>query len=163
MIKKCVVCGRQFDSPPSTNKITCSKECSLIRKSKNHRGKSNVWGKDARLRKSAQGVTDNLRRGTPAAKKSPRAGRFETNINAKTWVLKSPENVIVEVKNLKNWARNNTQLFGEDNTEEAAIKIASGIRQLKRSMEGKRGPVSSYKDWQLISWGDSEMGKRHNR
>lgn len=43
MIKKCVICGEGFPSPPSSKKITCSRECSLIRKSQSHMGKSNAW------------------------------------------------------------------------------------------------------------------------
>mgnify|MGYP000311522779 CR=1 FL=1 len=41
--------------------------------------------------KAAQGKTANLALGTPAAQKSPKSGKFLTNINAKDWHLISPD------------------------------------------------------------------------
>lgn len=39
MIRRCVVCGTKFNTPPSNNKITCSKACSDVRRSQSHQGK----------------------------------------------------------------------------------------------------------------------------
>ena len=45
-----------------------------------------------------------------------------------------------------------------EQTDEDAVKIASGFRQIKRSIEGKRyrngkpSPVSTCKGWTLVAW-----------
>lgn len=36
MIRRCVVCGSEFITAPSNNKITCSKACSDVRRSQSH-------------------------------------------------------------------------------------------------------------------------------
>ena len=62
--------------------------------------------------------------------------------------------------NLLDWARHHTEDFGMEPTEQSAVKIASGIQQIKRSMEGKirrkgkPSTVTSYKGWELMSWED---------
>lgn len=79
---------------------------------------------------------------TEAAQKSPKSGRFESNINAKTWKLTSPEGKTYICRNLKLWGRNHCELFGMENTEDNAHRIASGLRQAKR---GKI--AATYKGW----------------
>lgn len=39
MIRRCVVCGAEFIMAPSSNKITCSKACSDVRRSQSYQGK----------------------------------------------------------------------------------------------------------------------------
>ena len=64
--------------------------------------------------------------------------------------------------NLLDWARHHTQDFDMESTEVSAHKIASGFRQIKRSMEGKlrrKGKpytVTSYKGWELAAWEDKK-------
>ena len=163
MIRKCVICGREFSTPPSNNKITCSGDCSLIRKADSHRGKSNKWGPEAvaRARQRAKehpSITEALSRGTAAALKLPEGQRGPQNREAKVWVLISPEGVPQEVVNLLDWARRHAEdYFGVEATDKNAHNIASGIRQVKRAQEGKflrngkPATVSSYKGWQLLS------------
>lgn len=142
MKKICIICGTEFKSPPSSKKITCSKKCSSVRKSISHIGKHNDWGDEARLAQSKKGFTPNLQKGTDVAKKSPKSGRFETNVNAKTWVLCSPNNVIYTIRNLNKFCRDNETLF---NTPWR--NSSSGIRAILR----KKGRVpSSYKGWYLL-------------
>ncbi|HML33878.1 hypothetical protein [Sporomusa sphaeroides] len=146
--RHCVICGTPFPAYPSDKKVTCSKECSTENKRRTHTGKSNQWSVEARQRKSAEGMTDNLKKGTPAAKASPIAGPFETNQNALTWVLKSPEGEIYEVRNLALWLREHADML--DGTPEQA---EAGIKQIKRSMEGKtKRTVAQWKGWRLIEW-----------
>ncbi|MCM0759628.1 hypothetical protein M7775_13800, partial [Sporomusa sphaeroides DSM 2875] len=129
--RTCVICGTPFPAYPSNRKVTCSKECSTENKRRTHTGKSNKWSNEARQRKSAEGMTDNLKKGTPAAQASPIAGPFETNHNALIWVLESPEGEIYEVRNLALWLREHADML--DGTPEQA---EAGIKQIKRSMEG---------------------------
>ena len=73
MIKKCVVCGTEFRCPPSAKKVTCSKECSRIRKKETHEGKKNLWSEESKRRIAERGKTENLKLGTKAAKKSQKS------------------------------------------------------------------------------------------
>jgi hypothetical protein len=149
MTKLCVVCGKSFNAPPSSKKITCSDDCSIVRKSASHKGKSNTWADTSKQSVAKLGLTTNLKMGTPAATKSPIAGSFETNHNALDWVIKSPNGVTYTPRNLKLWIKNNINLFPGNTVPQ----VWSGFMQIKRSMTGKRKEsVTQYKDWQLISW-----------
>lgn len=164
MKRKCVICGREFDISPSTNKITCSKECSSARKSKTHMGKHNKWGDKARERaRAAAEKTGNLQNGNAAAQRNPTNRRGPQNRGAKTWHLVSPDGKPENVLNLLDWARRHADdYFGMEPTEHNAAVIASGIRQIKRSMEGKRyrhgvpSPISTYKGWTLTGWSENK-------
>lgn len=159
MIRKCVICGAEFKVSPSTNKITCSKACSIIQKSRSHKGKRNKWSQDKHVSaRMAAARTGNLKNGTAAALKLPEGQRGPQNRTAKIWHLRDPDGNPVIVANLQDWARHHTQDFGMDPTDEDASKIAAGFRQIKRSMEGKlrrKGKpytVTSYKGWTLAAW-----------
>lgn len=151
MIKQCVVCGKEFKCSPSDKIVTCSKECSRINKSRTHIGKSNTWTEESRKKLSEQGVTANLKKGTEAAKKSPKSGRFETNINAHGWHIVSPERNHYIFRNLFKWARENCDLFGLEKTEANAKKIARGILHAKAGTLGKPyANTCTYKGWEVI-------------
>ena len=159
MDRVCPVCGKVFKAPPSSKKVTCSRACSSIRKAQTHQGVSNAWGEEARRRKSAQGQTDNLRKGTPAAMASPISGRGESNRNALVWALRDPTGNTITVRNLQHWARENCELFGETPGDKSADRIAHGFYQVKRSMEGKLRrrdgtpcTVNAYKGWSVDGW-----------
>lgn len=149
MLKPCVICGKEFYAPPSSKKITCSSDCSTIRKSLTHKGKSNIWTEESRKALYGARQTNNLKLGTPAAKKSPISGSYETNINALDWVIKSPEGIIYAPRNLRLWIKNNINLFPGSKIDQ----VRSGFQQIKGSMNGKRkAAVYQYKGWQLIDW-----------
>lgn len=38
MRRRCVICGAEFDTPPSNNRSTCSPECSSIWRGQRHLG-----------------------------------------------------------------------------------------------------------------------------
>lgn len=163
MIRRCVVCGAEFPAPPSSNKITCSSNCSRIRKAQTHRGKSNRWAEDKRrAARQAAARTGNLRKGTAAALKRPDGQRGPGHRDAKIWYLRDPEGNEVVAVNLLDWARQHTADFGMETTDRGASAIASGFRQIKRSMEGKRyrngkpSPVATYKGWTLAAWADKD-------
>ena len=161
MKRNCVICGAEFDTPPSNNKITCSKACSSIRKSQTHKGKSNRWAADKRdsARQAAE-RTGNLKHGTAAALKRRDSQRGSEHRDAKIWYLRDPEGNQVIAVNLLDWARQHTSEFCMEPTDRSASTIASGFRQIKRSIEGKRyrngkpSPVSTYKGWTLVAWED---------
>lgn len=150
MIRRCVVCGREYETPPSSKKITCSKECSSARKRITHTGKHNTWNPEARARLSMAGQTDNLKLGTAAAQKSPIAGRFPTNQEAKIWTLVDPSGEEITVRNLLLWARENTALFGKPDGDHSAKQIAAGFRAISQTLLGTRKtPSMSYFGWTL--------------
>jgi len=160
VIKYCAVCGKPFPDSPSNNRVTCSKECSTIRKHQTHLGKSNIWSDESRQRQAEKGQTENLKLGTAAALNDPLNQRGPQNRNAMTWTLLAPDGEIHTVVNLLDWARLHTEdYFGMEATDENARVIASGIRNIKRSMEdklrranGKPYSVTQYKGWQLLGW-----------
>lgn len=156
MIKRtCVICGNDFQCFPSDNKITCSRECSLIRKQQTHTGKHNQWSEEAKSRLRKNGQTENLKKGTNSLKKSPIYGRYETNKEAKIWILIAPSGNEIVVRNLMLWARENTHLFNKEPGDKSASQISSGFKAIAQTMTGKRGTpgkqrgVMTYFGWTL--------------
>lgn len=147
-IKKCPVCGADFEAPPS-GKITCSPECATRWRRQAHLGKSNTWSAEARQRLAERGQTENLAKGTAAALSYPHSGPFETNLNAQHWVLQSPDGQIYSFCNLALWCRQNAEaLF-----QRSPAQVRSGILSLKRSQQGKLPrPANSYLGWTLIGY-----------
>lgn len=78
-----------------------------------------------------KGYRDNLKKGTPAAMKSPKMGRFDTNVNAKDWILISPAGKRYECHSLMNFVRNNPDIFGIDGSDDEVGKFANGLRTIK--------------------------------
>ena len=151
--RKCVICGTEFVCYPSDKKVTCGRpECVLENRRRSHKGVSNRWNAESRRKKSAQGLTDNLRAGTPAARKSPIAGRFETNRGAKFWRVRSPEGKIYEFTNLQLWARDNCELFGKPKSELSVQQIAHGFYSAYMAQRnvGEHHTLT-YKDWKLLA------------
>lgn len=148
MIKRCVICGADFKASPSSKKITCSRACSAERKRQTHTGITFSWSAEARQRKAAAGMNDNLRKGTPAAQTSPKAGAYETNQNALTWVIQAPDGQVYTVRNLSLWLRKHAEML--DGTPEQA---KAGIIQIRRCVEGKtKRAVTQWKGWRLLRW-----------
>jgi len=147
MEKICVICGRGFHTPPSSKKITCGRECSCARKVATHRGKHPKWSKAARDRNRGLRVysPDLQQMAVAAAQRSPLAGPFSTNRNAKWWTITSPTGDIYHVRNLNLFTRDYLHLL--DGTP---VQAASGIRQIRRSQHGKLPrAVSQWKGWRL--------------
>lgn len=151
--KICVICGKSFDCSPSVNKITCSKPCSIEQKRRSHLGKRNVWSDDARARARQRGQTGNLSKGTAAARLSPVSGPFETNQNAKHWVLRSPDNVLYEFDNLSKFVRDHPDFFANAVSARTALSAAAGCTVGTPAPSRKSRKVNQYKGWEVVSCG----------
>lgn len=144
--KVCPICGKKFFCPPSDKTTTCSAECRAerARRSINKRF-ANGWAPDTShigeyVKTHKEEVMRYQKLAVEAAKKSPIAGRFETNKNSKIWVLVDPLGNEHKVRNLLLWARENAELFGKQkNNDKDAHTISSGFIAIKRTIEGKRG------------------------
>lgn len=152
--KICVVCGKEFSAPPSSKKITCSAECSRERKRITHTGKSNVWSEESKKNLSLKGQTENLKKGTDAARRSPIAGAFATNQNAKHWVLKSPTNVIYECDNLNLFIREHPEWFPNPTSASSALRASAACLAGKASPSRKDRQFGQYKGWQVVWYGE---------
>lgn len=151
--KKCVICGKEFDAPPSSKKITCSKECSTKRKSQSHKGVRNKWNEESKKRLSSVGETENLKKGTEAARRSPISGPFETNQNAKHWVLKSPEGIIHEFDNLNLFIRSHPAWFSNPKSASTALRASAACLAGRPSPSRKNRQFTQYKGWQVVWYG----------
>ena len=149
--KICVVCGKTFPCFPSDKTVTCGKECSKIHRSRTHMGLSNAWSEESRTKKAAQGKTANLALGTPAAQKSPKSGKFLTNINAKDWHLISPDGKEYKFHCLNYCLRENCEkVFGCAPDSKEFKNVSTGLAGAKRAMLGKNYRCCTYKGWKVI-------------
>ena len=73
-----------------------------------------------RLGKS-RGFTPNLQKGAEAAKRSPKSGAFETNVNGKHWIIKSPEGKLFEFDNLAHFLRGRRDEIPNQSAAAAAL------------------------------------------
>lgn len=155
--KNCIICKKLFDCPPSSKKVTCSKECQRDYARIRSTGRKFSNESRKKLSEIAQGrdMSKLQKLATAAALSSPKSGRFETNINAKYWKLESPDGKIYYCRNLRNWARQNCELFGMDTSEKNVNTITSGLRQAKR---GKY--VATYKGWRIEEIKEADFHKR---
>lgn len=160
MIKKCIVCGRGFKASPSDNVVTCSSQCRSKRRSQLLKGHEVSDKTKAKISKAAKerGHTENLSKGTPAAMKSPKGGRFETNSSAKDWTIMSPEGEIYNIINLKHWIRQNQEKFGDDLCEADINRISSGLRVVAKNTRTGKG-CTTYKGWSVLHTGSKNVEK----
>ena len=98
------------------------------------------------------------KKGTAAAQKPPLSGRFETNINAKEWVIMDPTGKTYKFTNLRNWIRENIELFTDVENAKKKKKIVDrihhGLGTAKRNtIAGKSG--TTWYGWSVIGWGDN--------
>lgn len=101
---------------------------------------------------------ESAQKATAAAQKSPLSGRFETNINAKEWVIMDPTGKTYKFTNLRNWIRENIELFTdiENAADDPKIvdRISHGFSTAKRNtIAGKSG--TTWYGWSVIGWGDN--------
>ncbi len=150
MIKKCIICGADFKSPPSAKTVTCSPACrsERARRAASHKRPKSVCKKISQAAKGRD-MSELQVKGTAAAQRSPKAGRFETNSSAKSYVLVSPAGEKIPVTNLTEWARKNTKFFGFEPTDENVRRICSGFYTIAKNIRtNRRG--QTYKGWTII-------------
>lgn len=156
-IKKCVICGAEFYSPPTNKTVTCSAECRSERARRAKTGKPVPDEVRKKISESAkqQDRSQNLSGGTAAAMLSEKAGRSPKNSSAKTWTIKNLATLqSYTFTNLNDFIRNNIQLFGENEaTDENVSRISAGFRTIKRNMKRKKNCIT-YKDWQIVDYDD---------
>lgn len=155
--KICPICGNEFYAPP-TGRTTCSKECETKKRKQSHIGSMQSDSVRKKMSESAKGrdMTELQKQGTTAAMQSPKSGRFRTNSSAKRWELISPFGEHFKCQNLRNFVRENPDLFGHNGSDEAVRRICSGFMTIKRNIrDGKSG--QSYKGWTLQSWDDRKV------
>lgn len=161
-VKRCVVCGKEFEAPPSSKKITCSRECSKIRKERVHTGLRWSVSEEGRSHMKKEGAALERARETALAASAiastiPEGQKGPQNRTCKVYVLKDPDNVLHTVVGLLPWARENYALFEPQSKEPqaSAIRISSGFRAIiSKSPSRINRPVSSYKGWQIIYHGE---------
>ena len=150
VVKKCVVCGKEFYCESSRDIVTCSKECRLIHLSQTHTGLKRSEESKRRMsetRRANPRNTEIQRKATEAAKNSPKSGRFETYIHS-----------------LSFWLRENcNKYFGVEPDSKQFFNIIAGLSRVKRSVlgtlpEGQR-PGYSYKGWSVIPTEDDKQDK----
>ena len=162
---KCIICGTGFTKSPSDNVLTCSPECSRRRRSEALTGHSVSDETRQKISSAARerGFTENLAKGTPAARNSPKGGRFDTNASAKSWTLTSPDGRQFTCINLNNWIRTHADLFGMEPTDDNVRRVSAGFRVIKRNIKRNRGG-QTYKGWRIDDWDDRknhEKGENH--
>lgn len=134
----CAICGKRFPAPPSSKTLTCSKECDSIYR------KINL----------ANTSKKNLIRAHEEVIKSPNSGKFDTNVKAKTWILRDPKGKVYEANNLMNWCREQEGIAFEVDY----MKFYRGIQGIKRTIQGKKKRGSyQYRGWTLDNFYEENL------
>lgn len=133
-LRTCVVCGKKFWASPSSQVVTCSRECETA-------NRASIGKSEGNLKK--------LVSAREAAAESPHIGNFDTNIHAKSWGLVSPEGKLYEVDNLLKWCRDNQDLIPYSNPR-------TFVTQLYKIKSGK---VTSAGGWVLEWWSDTNYAR----
>ena len=133
--KTCAVCGKEFHDPPSSSKITCSRACEIVWRSRIS---------DPSQMKQAQ--AEMVRR---------EAENPETHHTAKAWVLRSPEGKTYRFVNLKHFVENSGFFDGDKYAYRQIIRM-------KQTAVGtiRKKPVFSYHGWTLESFGEGNYNAR---
>lgn len=156
--KICVICGKKFPTRPSSGCVTCSDRCKRMYISVNHKGMKHTAETKRKLsefNKNSQFMKEVQRKATESAKKSPKSGRFKTNIHAIDWHLISPEGEHFRFHSLDFWLREHClEFFGCEPDSKGFLNAKSGLGRAKRSVMGKlpkgQNPGYTYKGWQVI-------------
>lgn len=151
--RACVICGKEFETPPSSNSVTCSPACRSEYVRRRMTGKKRTDETRQKISNSTKGRDMSALSGVgkEAAKRSPNSGRFETNVNAIDWHLISPEGKHYYFRSLNNWLRENClELFGCEPDSREYRNTRSGLTGAKRAMLGKNYGCCTYKGWQVI-------------
>lgn len=132
----CPVCGKPFHAPPSSEKVTCSRECEAANRAGNADPHQLAAGRE---RMQAEERAD------PAS-----------NHMAKAWILRGPDGTVYEVVNLARWVTDSGLFEGQERT------AYTQFLHIKQSIEGTRtkGQVWSWHGWTLEGYGDGNYRRR---
>lgn len=161
--KICVICGKEFECPPSDKTVTCSPECRAVRAAKAmndriEKGEICKWTEEFRQKHESSPAVQAARKelskiGGEAAKNSPLAGPFETNQGAKIWTLVDPSGNEYVVQNLNLWAREHTNLFDKPSGDKSVQQIRHGFEAISQTLRGVRGPGCKQRgSWSYFGW-----------
>lgn len=152
--KQCIVCGKMFDCPLSDKTVTCSPECrreyaKIRRTGRKH---SDETRRKISYAAKARDMADIQKIGTAAALRSPKAGRFESNVNAIDWHLISPEGQHYYFHSLQYWLRENCrELFGCEPDSAEFHNIRAGLCNAKCAASGRgKYPSCTYRGWRCL-------------
>lgn len=151
--KICIICGKQFDCPPSESTVTCSKECNKEYAKQRRIGKKHTEETRKKIAEANKNrdLSAFQEKGTEAAKFSQKSGRFVTNVHAIDWHLISPEGKHYYFHSLQLWLRENgKELFGCEPDSREYNNVRSGLTGAKRFLLGKNYPCCTYKGWQVV-------------
>ena len=151
--KKCIICGKDFECPPSENTVTCSNECRKKYASIRVKGRTVSDATKGKLSAKAKGrdMSELQQIATEAAKNSPKSGRFITNQNALDWHLVSPDGKSYCFHSLSLWLRENGEkFFGCKPDSKEFNNAKSGLCAAKHAFLGGTYNCSTYKGWQVI-------------
>ena len=88
-------------------------------------------------------------KGRAAKLLSPRGGRFETNSCAAEWHIISPDGKEYRFRNMRNFVRENHDLFGVDGTDEECQAILTRFSSLRHNMRIRK-QKSCLGGWRII-------------
>lgn len=163
MEKECIICQKKFKCSPSDKKVTCSAECRKAYASiRNRKRGPHSEETKRKISESAKGrdLSEIRKLAIAAAAKSPKSGRFVTNVNAIDWHLISPEGVEYKFHSLHHWLRENgKRLFGCDPDTREFNNVRSGLEGAKRAAQGKNYGSLTYKGWRSIPVEQNESNK----
>lgn len=158
MIKKCVICGREFKSPPSDKAVTCSPECRSERARRALIARGNIFSAPEILKKIKESPKKKAHAreiqdlGKKAAMELPGGQKGIQNRTSKLWILIDPTGNKHAAINLLQFIRDNAESFGIKSDDKKSIhNISSGFRVISRTLSGTNSgrPVYHCREWGL--------------
>lgn len=158
MVKKCVICGKEFKCSPSDKIVTCSPAC----RSERARRALIARGDTLRTPEILKKIKESPKKkahcrkiqiiGKNAAMKLPGGQKGIQNRTSKLWILIDPSGSKHAAINLVQFIRDNAEAFGITSDDERSIhNIQSGFRAVLRTVAGrnKSRPVYHCREWGL--------------
>lgn len=135
----CPVCGEKFKKSPANEVYTCgNRECK----------------RKYRSEKCGDVCRESIKKAHEVIPINPNTGKFDTNVKAKTWILRDPTGKRYEANNLMNWCRENEGVAFVCEY----MTFYRGIQGIKRTIKGKKKRGSyQYKGWTLDSFYEENM------
>ena len=160
MIKRCVICGKEFKSPPSDKVVTCSPECrsERARRAVISRNGVSIFHTPEILEKLKESpkrkahIKKLQAMGANAAMQLPGNQKGIQNRTGKLWILIDPSGNKRAAINIQQFVRDNAELFGIKSDDEKSIhNISSGFQVISRTLSGRNSgrPVYHCHEWGL--------------